>query len=193
MSYGGDMHIEHIIYSTAVAILFGLFYRYLTGRELSWIIILSAFAPDLDALPCRLNIMMMKLAGEDHQISRIFITHGDFHNSAVLILYAILAAVLLYPLGFKFIDVFVFSAIGFWAHLLKDSLVFSNAYGLLWNLAPFKFGTGVYNKNFYSIADKDVLIWGFVFLGIAITLRTICERKNWLNEMIDTDRRSRRE
>jgi len=57
------MHIEHLVYSTSVAILFGMFYRFLIGWELSWIIILSAFAPDLDELPCRLSMIILDLTG----------------------------------------------------------------------------------------------------------------------------------
>ena len=190
MSFGGTMHIEHLVYSTSVAIIFGMFYRFLIGRELSWIIILSAFAPDLDELPCRLSMIILDLTGVDLQIFGTIIVHRDFHNAWVLILYALSIALFLYPFGFKFFDVFIFSVAGFEAHLLEDTLVFSSAYCVLWNLTPLKFGTGIYYKNFYGIADIDVLIWGFIFLVIALVLRTICERKNWLNEMVDTNRGS---
>ena len=42
------MIFEHWIYSVAIAVVFGMFYYRLTGRDYSWIIILSAYAPDVD-------------------------------------------------------------------------------------------------------------------------------------------------
>ncbi len=42
------MILEHSVYSIAIAIIFGMTYRRITGREYSWIIVLSAYAPDLD-------------------------------------------------------------------------------------------------------------------------------------------------
>ena len=177
------MHIEHLIFSFSVAIIIGMLYRWFTGRELSWIIILSAFAPDLDVPAEEFRELVFNKTGTDIQIFGVSIEHGDFHNVGFLILYALTMAVLLYPFGLKFFDVFIFSAVGFGAHLLEDALVFSSAYGILWNLTPFKFGTGIYYKNFYGIADINVLIWGGFFLGIAVALRTICQRKNWLSEM----------
>ncbi len=42
------MLFEHRIYSTAIAIIFGMIYYKFTGREYSWIIVASAYAPDVD-------------------------------------------------------------------------------------------------------------------------------------------------
>lgn len=44
------MLFEHWIYSTAIAILVGMVYYKFTGREYSWIIIASAYAPDVDTI-----------------------------------------------------------------------------------------------------------------------------------------------
>lgn len=179
------MHIEHLIFSFSVAIIIGMLYRWFTGRELSWIIILSAFAPDLDVPAEEFRELVLNKTGTDIQIFGVSIEHGDFHNVGFLILYALTMAVLLYPFGLKFVDVLIFSAVGFGAHLLEDTLVFSSVYGFLLSLAPFKFGSGIYEKNFYGIADINVLIWGFILLGIAVLLRSLWEQKNWLKEMLD--------
>jgi hypothetical protein len=39
---------EHLIYSTAIAIIAGMLWYNHTGRDPSWIIIASAYAPDFD-------------------------------------------------------------------------------------------------------------------------------------------------
>jgi hypothetical protein len=39
---------EHLIYSTDIAIIAGMLWYRRTGRDSSWIIIVSAFAPDFD-------------------------------------------------------------------------------------------------------------------------------------------------
>ena len=63
-------------------------------------------------------------------------------------------------------------------------MVFNPAYRLLWPLTTQEFGVGSYHADFYGIADTKVLIWGIVFLIAAVALRTLYERKNWLNELI---------
>jgi len=92
------MLAEHIIYSTAIAILVGmLFYRF-TGRDSSWIIILCAWVPDIDLIANRvLTSMGFTLLFEGHRI-----THGVFHNIAALLLFGILVAFLLHPFGIRF-------------------------------------------------------------------------------------------
>jgi len=54
---------------------------------------------------------------EDHRI-----THGDFHNIAIMVIFGIFMAFLLHPFGIKFVDGFFFSIIGFGAHLFEDAL-----------------------------------------------------------------------
>jgi len=160
---------EHIFYSCAIAILIGLiFYRY-TGRDSSWIIILCAWAPDLDIL---LDI------------------HGAFHNIAIMIIFGIIMAYILQLFGIKFFDAFFFSVIGFGAHLLEDAAVYEEAYPFLW---PFSTNTsglelfpgvissrGRYIANFFRIANTEVLIIGLGFLVLAILIRTYIEGPSWI-------------
>ena len=44
------MLFEHLIYSTAIAIVAGMVYYRSVGRDYSWIIIASAYAPDIDVI-----------------------------------------------------------------------------------------------------------------------------------------------
>ncbi len=180
------MLFEHLIYSTAIAILFGMIYRGLTGREYSWIIILSAYAPDIDVVANGL----LKRAGITLLIYGSPIHHGDFHTLAALVFYAVSVSFLLHPLGIRFVDSLIFAAVGFGAHFVEDALVFSNGYRFLWPLATRKIGSGIlvgpvgYKADFYGIADTRVLEYGLIFLAAAMIFRTLFERKNWVREMI---------
>jgi hypothetical protein len=111
---------EHLIYSTAIAIL-PIVYRARMGREYSWIKILPAFPPDVDMIANGL----LKRAGITLLIHGSPIDHGDFHNLAMLVLYAVGVSFLLHPLGIRFVDSLIFSAAGFGAHFFEDALVFS--------------------------------------------------------------------
>jgi hypothetical protein len=178
---------EHLIYSATIAILFGMVYRARTGREYSWIIILSAFAPDVDIFASSL----LKRAGITLLINGSPIVHGDFHDLTVLVLYALAISFLLYPLGIAFMDSFIFAAVGYGAHFFEDALVFSEGYRFLWPLSSKIIGWGIlvgpvgYKANIYGIADTRVLGYGLIFLAASIIIRTIYERKNWADEMID--------
>jgi hypothetical protein len=159
---------EHIFYSSAIAILIGMvFYQY-TGRDSSWIIILCAWAPDLD----------------------LFFNHGAFHNIAVMIIFGIFMAFILQFFSIKFFDAFFFSVIGFGAHLLEDAMVFDVAYPFLWPFSTNNKGLelfsgvistrGHYITNFFRIGNTEVLITGLVILLLAILLRTIFEGRTWI-------------
>jgi hypothetical protein len=93
-------------------------------------------------------------------INGIAIKHGDFHNIAVLLLFAVSVALLLQTVGIRLIDSFIFAGIGFGAHLFEDALVFDPGYSFFWPILAQKFGIGIvkYHQNWYGIADKEVLI-----------------------------------
>lgn len=180
------MIIEHIFYSSALAILVGMvFYRY-TGRDLSWIIIICAWVPDLDGITNPiLNHLGIRLI-----LNGQLIHHGTFHNIAFMVIFSITAAFLLHPLGIKFFDSFFFSIIGFGAHLFEDALVYKAGYPFLW---PFSFkplGIGLlpniinednYIKDFFGIANYEVLIIGLLLFLVAILIRTYFEQStSWI-------------
>jgi membrane-bound metal-dependent hydrolase YbcI (DUF457 family) len=105
---------EHLIYSTAIAIIAGMLrYKY-TGRDPSWIIIASAYAPDFDIVGGEL---LKKL---DLNILTAPFRHGDFHNIAFLLLFATVAVLVLRLAGMKFGESFLFGGIGMGAHKMKN-------------------------------------------------------------------------
>src|SRR5665647_701297 len=174
------MLAEHIIYSTAIAILVGmLFYRF-TGRDYSWIIILCSWEPDIDLVANSiLTRFGFRLLFEGHTI-----THGVFHNVAMMVIFGIGMAFLLHPFGIRFCDALFFSLVGFGAHLFEDALVYKAAYPYLWpfiiddlgiGLLPNIFSEENYVRNFFGIANTEVLVVGIVFLLVAIVIRTYAE------------------
>jgi len=177
------MRMEHLIFALGIAVSFGMIYRRITGKELSWLIVVSAYTPDFDIIADR----VFDATGINILMNGAHIHHGDFHNIGILLMYAISLAFLLSPLGFRFRDSFIFAGIGFGAHLIEDAMVFSPAYRILWPLTTLEFGFGSYNLDFYRIADTKVLIWGIIFLVAAVALRTLYERKIWWKELITYD------
>lgn len=169
------MIFEHLVYSIAIAIIFGMIYRRVTGRESSWIIILSAYTPDVDIIA---DSILRKI-GVTVLVYGAPIGHGDFHNVGVLLVYAVAVSFLLYPLGIRFVDSFVFASVGFAAHLLEDALVFNQGYGMLWPISFQKFGIGVfkYKADLYGVADKEVLAVGLILVGACAVVRTVYEGK----------------
>jgi len=159
---------EHIFYSGAIAILVGMVFYKFTGRDSSWIIILCAWAPDLD----------------------FFLHHGIFHNIAFMVIFGIIMAFILKSFGIQFIDAFFFSVIGFGVHLLEDAMVFDVSYPFLWPFSRNNHGLelfpnvlssrGQYIANFSGIANTEILLIGLLFLVLAIIIRTCIEGPAWI-------------
>lgn len=179
------MLAEHIFYSTAIAILVGMIFYRFTGRDASWIIILCAWIPDVDLIANRVLTMAgFTVLFEGHRI-----THGVFHNIAVMVLFGILVAFLLNPFGIRFFDGLFFAIIGFGAHLFEDALVYKVGYPFLWPFSSEKLGLGLlpnmlfeedYYRSFFGIANTEVLIVGMAFLLAAILIRTYLEGRTWI-------------
>jgi hypothetical protein len=110
---------EHLIYSTAIAIIAGMLWFKRTGRDPSWIIIASAYAPDFDSFSGEL----FKKLDMNILINGASIKHGDFHNIAFLLLFASVVALVLRLAGMRFGDSFLFAEIGFGAHMHDDQLL----------------------------------------------------------------------
>jgi len=176
------MLFEHWIYSTAIAIIIGMVYYRYTGRDYSWLIIGCAYVPDLDIIADTI----LKTAG----ITVLFygnpLKHGDFHNIAVLFLFALLVALLLQTTGIRFRDSFLFTGIGFGAHMFEDALVYNPAYSFFWPISTQKFGLGLidYNCDWYGIACTEVLIIGLIAVIFSAAIRTMYEGKGWVTRMV---------
>ena len=157
------MYIEHIIYSGALAILLGMVFYKFTGRDSSWIIIVCAFAPDLDHLAE---------------------AEGAIHNIGFMVIFSVLFACFLLLFRVQFLDAVLFSAIGFGAHLLEDAMVYKVGYPSLWPLSSdgVAFGvlSGRHYTNFFGIANTDVLLTGLVLLLLALLIRTYVEGPAWI-------------
>jgi LexA-binding, inner membrane-associated putative hydrolase len=180
------MIIEHIFYSAALAILAGMVFFHFTGRDPSWIIILSSFAPDLDYFVTpvlnRLGIRVLLDGSSIH--------HGTFHTIAFMVVFGIAMAFLLHPFGLKFLDSILFSLLGSGAHLVEDALVYASGYRSLWPFSSEELGFGLlptilneehYIRDFFRIANSEVLIIGLLLLLAALLIRTCYERSpSWV-------------
>ncbi len=178
------MLFEHWIYSTGIAIIAGMVHYRATGRDLSWLIIASAYVPDADMFADQ----VLKHLGITLLVDGSPVSHGDFHNIAVLLMYAGCAAVLLHPLGFRLAESFLFAAAGFAAHLLEDALVASPAYAFLWPISSQRFGIGVfrYTPNLCGVADPEVLLAGLVILELCFIMRTAYEGRGWVGRSVSS-------
>ncbi len=179
------MLAEHLVYTTAIAIIAGMLFFHYAGRDTSWIIILVTYIPDLDKVADRfLNQFGFTVLFEGNVIH-----HGTFHNVAAMVIFAVLIAFCLNPLGIRFLDSFLFTIIGFGAHLFEDALVYTSNYMYLWPFSREKMGLGWlppngyeenYNANFFHIANTEVLFIGLIILMIAIVIRTRFEGSGWI-------------
>ena len=165
------MMLEHLVYSTAIAIFIYTIYR---KKECLYIIIGSAYAPDIDLIADRIfkKIDITVLVYGDP------IKHGDFHNILIMILYATLVALILNTINIKMKDSFILASIGFAAHLFEDALVFNPAYRFLLPIFDKIYGIGLitnYNghKDFYGIANTEVLAIGIILVIISICIKYI--------------------
>ena len=120
------MLFEHLIYSTAIAIIAGTLWYKRTGRDPSWIIIASAYAPDFDIVAGEL----FKKLDMNILFDGAPIRHGDFHNIAFLLLFA--CAAVLRLAGMRFGDSLLFAGIGFGAHIFEDVWLFKSGYRFKW-------------------------------------------------------------
>lgn len=161
------MLLEHLIYSTAIAIIIGAFHQKYFGKDYSWIIILSAYSPDFDILP--------KYFGYNLTFNGIPLFHASLHNLVGQVLYALLLALLLRLFSLDFRHSFVFAGIGFGAHLFEDALVFNPAYPFLWPIYDQDLGLGILRESwsFYGIADRETLAIGLFSVLLACVVRLI--------------------
>jgi hypothetical protein len=115
------------------------------------------------------------------------IVHGNFHNLAVLIVYAVSVAFLLHPIGIRFTDSLLFASLGFAAHLFEDALVFDPAYSFFRPINSQKFDIGLfhYSADLFGIADSGVFDGrpdsNWIFCD---HLRTAFERTGWIKRML---------
>lgn len=179
------MIAEHFMYTAAVAVIAGMLSLRYAGRDSSWIVILVSYAPDLDkVLDAVLNFIGFTVLFEGHTIH-----HGTFHTVAALVVFAIAMAFLLSPIGIRFFDAFIFTVVGFGAHLFEDALVYPANYMYLWPLSREKIGLawlpvtsldGSYYTNILHLANAEVLFIGSLLFITAVLIRTRAEGPGWI-------------
>lgn len=166
------MIFEHWIYSTAIAIFIYTIYR---KKECLYIIIGSAYAPDIDYIADKI----LKKIGITILVYGEPIKHGDFHNILILIIYAILVALILNAINIKMKDSFILASIGFAAHLFEDALVFNPGYRFFWPISNQIYGMGIigfgynHSKDLYGIANTEVLIIGIILVILSLCIKYI--------------------
>jgi membrane-bound metal-dependent hydrolase YbcI (DUF457 family) len=169
------VYFEHIIYSAALAVIFGMIFSRYTGRDPSWIIIAVAFVPDIDSI----------LERSPAELPRIIvpgtILHGDMHTILALIVFSLLIAAVLQWFGIRFIDGLLCSAIGIAAHFFEDALVYNPSYTYLWPITSYTFQIGILEgpRNLFGIANSSVVLIGICFLILAVLVRTLVEGTEW--------------
>ncbi|MBP7300023.1 MAG: metal-dependent hydrolase, partial [Methanoculleus sp.] len=171
------MLLEHLVYSTAIAIVLGTLYRRYTGRDHAWLVVASAYVPDLDIVADGL----LQRIGITVMVHGSPIRHGNFHNAAVMLAYAVFAALLLHPAGVRLVDSFFFAAAGFGAHLFEDALVYKGGYAFFWPLSNQHYGIGAfeYTRDWYGVANAEVLIVGVIALAGALVFWRAWEKRCW--------------
>jgi hypothetical protein len=179
------MLAEHLVFNAAIAVIVGMLFLHYTGRDPSWIIILVTYVPDLDKIAGPLlNRVGFTLLFEGHTIH-----HGTFHNIAAMIIFAVILAFILHPIGIRYFDTVLFTIIGIGSHLFEDALVYPANYMYLWPFSYEKMGLAwlpisgseeSYSATLFRIANTEVLLIGVALLIIAILIRTRFEGPGWI-------------
>ncbi len=70
--------------------------------------------------------------------------------------------------------------------MFEDALVSNPSYAFFWPFSLQRFGIGVFNysKDWYGIADRNVLLVGLLLLLSAVVLRIAYEGTGWLRKSI---------
>ncbi len=164
------MLFEHWIYSFAIAILVYTFYR---KKECIYIIVGSAYAPDIDFLTGKISKYFDMVANLQYA------QHGNFHNMPVVIIYAVLLMLFLKNINIRMKDSFILANIGFGLHLLEDAIVYNPGYRFFWPISDKIYGIGLldYNghRDLYGFANTDVLIIGIVLVILSIIIKYILD------------------
>ncbi len=156
---------EHLMYAGALSLFFGTLHKRFYSRNYSLLIILAAYAPDLD-------LFLPYLFGKLY-LGRYVIHHGVFHNLVFVLGFAFTGACFLRILGMRFLDSGVFLGLGALFHLLEDALVYNPSYALLWPLKSERVGLGFfsYDPCILGVADPNVLAWGFMLAFFSLVFR----------------------
>jgi len=70
--------------------------------------------------------------------------------------------------------------------MFEDALIASPAYPFLWPISMQRFGIGIFNytRDWYGIANKEVLVIGLILVMSFAILRTAYEGKDWIKKSV---------
>jgi membrane-bound metal-dependent hydrolase YbcI (DUF457 family) len=169
------MYLEHVVYTAALAVLVGMVYQRITGKDPIWIIVLGSILPDIDAL---FQYAFFYLNGS------FVIVHGDFHTIGGLIVVPCIFALLLTKYNIEFLYGYSCLAIGFAAHIFEDLVVYNGYnYHLL---SPFY--SKVYRAFGWSINYSPNVLGLFssiCILCVAVAARCWAKGTVWTNPYVE--------
>ena len=175
------MFLEHFIWTAALVVFIGYLYKRFTGRDPWWIMIIGTMMPDSDYI--FQTITYYTVGGN----SPLFIYHTEFHNIFICIVISVTFAYLLNKyIKVPYVDGFIYTIIGFSAHLLEDMFVYPTGVTIF---APFN-GTPVvfnifpnYTPSFFSLFNPDVMLIGLLLLAGMVLIRTGIEGIDWITDV----------
>jgi hypothetical protein len=169
------MIIEHILYSTSLAIIVGMVYARGRDRDPSWLIIASVYAPDIDKILREgFGVILFSRYSILQQI--------PLHSVGVLVFFSITVGIVLLGSRNIFWETVFFAGIGYAAHLFEDALVYDPAYPFFWPFSSEIYSIGLieYTPNVFGVADLMVLGIGILLVGTAIVIRSVYEGNGWV-------------
>jgi hypothetical protein len=74
--------------------------------------------------------------------------------------------------------------------MFEDALISNPAYPFLWPISMQRFGIGIFNysRDWFGIADKEVLVVGLILVMSFAILRTAYEGKDWIKKSVRLNR-----
>jgi len=175
------MYIEHIVFSLACAIVVVML---LKPRDAGWctlIVVVSGCIPDIDGI---FDIIRNPPEFTTGLIPHMAEHSRYFHTLGALFMYALFAGIVLARWqGLKFSECAFFGGAGFAMHLLEDAIVYNPSSAVFWPLSPQEVGIGLLPnaRDFFSVANTEVLAIGMVLLMLAIGMSLILSRTEWAN------------
>lgn len=181
------MYLEHIVYSLAVGLVAVML---LKPREAGWctfIFVISGCMPDVDGI---FDLMRYPLDFTGGLIPTMVEHSRVFHTTGALLVYAILTGILLARWrSLTFAECAFCAGTGFALHLVEDALVYNPSSAAFWPISAQEVGIGLlpHSRDFFKIANTEVLAIGLVLLALAI-ISTVILKKIELTRFFQVDR-----
>ncbi len=180
---------EHILFSIAVAIIFGAIYEHKYGYALPiWMIAACAGLPDIDYVFQSISFTLSD--------GRWYIMeHGDFHNFVAMVIISYLLAYVFYKFkNYHFNDAFLCILVGFATHLVCDYLVYAALYHPFTRLFNniIMYGINIFPEmgSWYGIGERSIYIMGIFAILLAILVKFYYSESKWISDTQETPHNS---